>query len=222
MLRRLTLATVFLVVGFVAGPGADRTHAHGRRSRGRGRRRGPPSQAKPRPHRAHGRAGGSWHAGPDERGTVGHPQRAQHLVDVGRPHAELAVRQRPVLQGFLRPRQPLRVSRPAPAEPRIGRRRLGGRLRPHQQPRHRRRALRGLGHAVRQTRDAREDRRRRRGDGPRRPEDRRAEPAGARLGRLVEIEGGRVGAGRRQSVRRPQSDRHARHRQRHGAQPRRA
>ena len=74
---------------------------------------------------------------------------------------------------------------------------------------------------LRQARAAGEDRRRRRGDGPRRPEDRRAQPAGARLGRLVEAEGGRMGAGRRQSVRRPQSDGHARHRQRHRPQPRR-
>ena len=48
------------------------------------------------------------------------------------------------------------------------------------------------------------------------------EPAGAAVGRLVEAEGRRVGAGRRQSVRRTQSDGHARHRQRHRPQPRRA
>ena len=54
-------------------------------------------------------------------------------------------------------------------------------------------------------------------DRPRAAEDRRAEPAGDPVGRLVEAEGRRMGAGDRQPVS-AQPDRHARHRQR--ARPR--
>ena len=94
---------------------------------------------------------------------------------------------------------------------------LGRRLRPHQQPRRRRRRGRSHGRPRRQARTARQGHRRRSVHRPGPAQGRRAQPADDPVGRLVEAEGGRVGAGDRQPVP-AEPDGHARHRQR--ARPR--
>ena len=79
----------------------------------------------------------------------------------------------------------------------------------------------GVGRDARQARAQGEDHRRRRMDRHRAAQDRRARPAGAAVGRLVEAQGRRMGPGDRQPV--PvEPDRHARHRLRAGTQPRAA
>ncbi len=223
MMRRLTFATLFLLVGFVAGlvlTGRMRTAEDASaqvpiETPDQGKGAAPPT-------RTVAATVASTVAGmPDltNAAAARDRQRAQHLLDVGRPHGELAVCQRPILQGLLRGKQPLRIPGAAAEKSRFGRRRVDRRLCPDQQSRRRRRTVRCVGDPARQARAARQDRRHRRGDGPCRVEDRRQEPAGAGVGRFLEAEGRRVGTGSRQSVRRPQSDRHPRHRQRDRAQP---
>ena len=146
-------------------------------------------------------------------------QRHEHLVDCRSSAAELAVRQRSVLPVLLRRRR-CSDREPRRAEPRLGRHRLGRRLRPHQQPRRRRRGAPRSSVALADKREMRGARSSASTTGPTSAllkVDARG-PADAAVGRLVEAQGRRVGAGDRQPVP-AEPDGHARHRQRARPQP---
>ena len=145
-----------------------------------------------------------------------HPGCRQHLVAASRAAAGAI---RPVLQSALRrSRRDLRLAPRGRKQPRLGCHRQQRRLHPHKQSRRHWRGTPGDDRAARchrcargQARDARRCRGRGSSDRPRRAEDRREESSDDPVGRLLETQGRRVGARRRQSLS-VESDRHAGHR----------
>ena len=112
-------------------------------------------------------------AGPHRHRAARHRQRHQHLVHAGRAHA---AHQRSVLPLLLPGGRP--VSRAASAEPRLGRRGVGRRLRAHQQSRRRQRRRRRSRRVQRQARAPRQGHRHGSAHRPRRAQARGHEPAG--------------------------------------------
>ncbi len=214
--RRVCLRRLLVLVGLTAGlVVSGRLHDDQRRRRRRAAAASSPAAPAPRLRRWPRRA-------PISRASLADTVacRHQHLVAAGGAALGVALHQRSVLPVLLRRRRrDVRHARPLRVEPRLGRRHLDRRLRRHQQPRRRRTAMR------RNHRRRSADKRELRGQGHRRrpvhrpgpAQDRRQRPAGDSVGRLVEAEGRRMGAGHRQPVP-AQSDGHARHRQR--ARPR--
>ena len=123
---RMRIATDTVLRPSEPGRGSTRT-----RSRLR-----PPPAARAQPRR---RVVSSPAAGLHADRRAGRQGRRQHLVAAGRAASELAVRQRSVLQLFLRRSGHVRLARSPIAEPRLRRDRLVRRLHRHQQPRGRRR-----------------------------------------------------------------------------------
>ena len=206
---------VLVLAGFVAGLVLTGRHAVGRRADcappGRaGGRRPPAAPRRRRPRRAVGRP----RACPTSRGVAGAAPSAASPTSRRCRSCARRTRRSPTTRSSGTSSATTRTGSAratgASLEPRLGRHRLGRRLRRHQQPRGRRATCARSRAVLADKREVRgRDRRPRPGDRHRAAQDRRRRPAGRAVGRLVEAEGRPSGcwpsAARSSSTRRSRS-----------------